>query len=429
MALDNFVLQNTNPLEAYFQGVGGIQTLQNNQQVMQARQQQMDQAQQAQALAQQQAEMARAALLAKQQAQADLYRNFTPAKLAAYHLANPEETKAIEASAKVMTDAQRSQIQGLVSKMTASVKSGRPELGQTEIDSYVSSLENSGSPEDQIASAKFYQKMYKDDRNGAILGLNNAARALDPSTYDTNNKVAQETAASVGEEGRKVEMQPLEVEAKKATTEKIREETRSELQKRGLTSAQIAKTQVEAEKQLQELGQEGGGKAPTEGQAKANLFGTRAQKANLNLTMLELDPANVPHVPDKLLGVANFAPEMIGGLTAKEQSYLQSKRDFITSVLRKESGAVIGPDEFEMANEQYIPQLGDSISVIAQKAANRKDAANLILAEAGSFAGKGAAQSGAKTATKASLIASAKAHGVDPLVAMKNWKDQGNIIQ
>ena len=429
MALDNFVLQNTNPLEAYLQGAGGIQTLQNNQQVMQMREQQMNQAQQAQALAQQQAQAAQAALIAKQQAQADLYRNFTPAKAAQYQTAYPDDYKAVESSAKLMRDEERSNIQGVIARVTAANASNRLDLGQAALDSQVQSLENSGASPEQIATAKYYAKRFGEDPKATIMELNLASRALDPSTYDTNNKVAADTAASVGEEGRKAELQPLEVEAKKATTEKIREETRSELQKRGLTSAQIAKTQVEAEKQLQELGLEGGGKAPTEGQAKANLFGTRAKDAAVRLNMLELDPANIPHVPNSLVRVANFTPTVLGGLTEKEQSYLQYKRDFINAVLRRESGAAIVPDEFDSAELQYFPQLGEGTNIVRQKAANRKQAADLILAEAGSFAGKGATPSGAKTATKASIIASAKAHGVDPLVAMKNWKDQGNIIQ
>jgi hypothetical protein len=369
--------------------------------------------------------MARAAALQKQQAQAELYRNFTPSKAAQYQTAYPDDYQAVGAAAKLMRDEERSNIQGIISRVTAANASNRLDLGQAALDSQVQSLTNSGAPPEQIATAKYYAKRFGEDPKATIMELNLASRALDPSTYDTNNKVAADTAASVGEEGRKAEMQPLEIEAKKATTEKIREETRSELQKRGLTSAQIARTQVEAEVQLQALGQEGGGKAPTEGQAKANLFGTRAQKANLNLTMLELDPANVPHVPDMLIGTANA----VGGLSKNQQSYIQYKRDFINSVLRRESGAAIGQDEFDNADLQYFPKLGDAPETIAQKAANRKEAASLILSEAGSFAGKGAAQSGAKTATKASLIASAKAHGVDPLVAMKNWKDQGNIIQ
>jgi hypothetical protein len=53
------------------------------------------------------------------------------------------------------------------------------------------------------------------------------------------------------------------------------------------------------------------------------------------------------------------------------QSGDQAQRDFINSVLRRESGAVISPSEFENARQQYFPQYGDSPETLAQKAANR----------------------------------------------------------
>ncbi len=426
MALDNFVLQNTNPMEAYLQGAGGIQTLQNNQQIMDARVA-------AQQLAQQKYKADQAAALQKQQMQVDMYNTTDPLllakKTAAYQLAHPDDYKAVEASSKTLSDAQRKSVQGITAQVTSAVSSGRNELGQQALDNYVQGLTNSGAPDDQIAGAKFFQKQFSHDPKAAILAMNLGARALDPSSYDANNKVEADTAAAVGKESRDQQLQPLEIAAKQATTDKTRAETAAELQKMGLTSAQIAKTQAEAEKQLLDLQNGGEGKTPTEGQAKANLFGTRAQKANTKLTMLELDPSNIPHVPNTLLSVANFTPTVLGGLTEKEQSYLQYKRDFINSVLRKESGAAIGQDEFDNAEKQYFPQLGEGANIIAQKAANRKDAASLILAEAGSFAGKGATALGGKSATKASIIAAAKAHGINPLEAMKQWTQQGNTLK
>lgn len=425
MALDNFVLQNTNPLEAYLQGAGGIQTLQNNQQIMDARVA-------AQQLAQQQAQAAQAEAVAKQQAQLAMYNETDPLKhaklVAQYQTAYPDDYKAVTDASKTMSDAQKTNLLGLSSKLANVSATGNYDLGQQILDQQIESMKGN-VPDDQLAAAQTFQKRWAVDPKGVVTGLTMAARAIDPSTFDTNNKVAADTAAVVGEEGRKVAMHPLEMAAKQATTDKTRAETASELQKMGLTSAQIAKTQVEAEQQLEDLRNGGSGKAPTEGQAKANLFGSRALKANTNLTMLELDPANIPHVPNTLLSVANFTPSALGGLTEKEQSYLQYKRDFINSILRKESGAAIGQDEFDNAEKQYFPQLGEGANIIAQKAANRKDAAGLILAEAGSFAGKGMAAAGAKTATKASIIAAAKAHGVNPMEAMKQWTQQGNILK
>jgi hypothetical protein len=53
------------------------------------------------------------------------------------------------------------------------------------------------------------------------------------------------------------------------------------------------------------------------------------------------------------------------------QSYMQSARNFINAVLRRESGAVISPTEFSEAKAQYLPLPGDTPENLAQKAANR----------------------------------------------------------
>jgi len=54
------------------------------------------------------------------------------------------------------------------------------------------------------------------------------------------------------------------------------------------------------------------------------------------------------------------------------QSGEQAQRDFINAVLRRESGAVISPEEFANARVQYFPQSGDSEATLAQKAKNRE---------------------------------------------------------
>lgn len=67
-------------------------------------------------------------------------------------------------------------------------------------------------------------------------------------------------------------------------------------------------------------------------------------------------------------GVGNF-------LTSDEQQVLdQAQRDFINAVLRRESGAVISPSEFENARAQYFPQPGDGPEVLAKKRQNREQA-------------------------------------------------------
>lgn len=79
---------------------------------------------------------------------------------------------------------------------------------------------------------------------------------------------------------------------------------------------------------------------------------------------------NIPGVGNALAGYGERGP--------KFQQYDQAKRDFVNAVLRKESGAAIGRDEFANAEKQYFPIPGDSPAVIAQKAKNRATAIDTI---------------------------------------------------
>lgn len=60
--------------------------------------------------------------------------------------------------------------------------------------------------------------------------------------------------------------------------------------------------------------------------------------------------------------------------SADAQKFDQAQRNFINAVLRRESGAVISPEEFDNARIQYFPQPGDGPEVIEQKRKNRQDA-------------------------------------------------------
>lgn len=120
------------------------------------------------------------------------------------------------------------------------------------------------------------------------------------------------------------------------------------------------------------------GKAPTEFQGKSAAFGLRATEADKILTGLtgQYNPAavnaktNVESWP--LIGGALGAATNRFGLNANDQKAEQAQRDFINAVLRQESGAAIGDNEFDNARKQYFPQPGDGPEVIAQKARNRQ---------------------------------------------------------
>ena len=129
-------------------------------------------------------------------------------------------------------------------------------------------------------------------------------------------------------------------------------------------------------------------------QSKALLFGTRMQEADKILSTLSKAGSDqsgmIKRATESTLGVVPFIGDKLadagGALTNwtqsdEQQQVEQAKRDFINGVLRRESGAAIGADEFVSADKQYFPAPGDSEAVKAQKARNRKLATEGILAE------------------------------------------------
>lgn len=125
----------------------------------------------------------------------------------------------------------------------------------------------------------------------------------------------------------------------------------------------------------------GSGSGLTEQQSKDALFGARMQEANKILSALEAKDIKAPVMNSLPFGdkFSNALPSILGGASAEQQQYVQAQRDFINAVLRKESGAVIADSEFENAQKQYFPQIGDSKDVIAQKAKNRELAMKMIV--------------------------------------------------
>lgn len=74
-------------------------------------------------------------------------------------------------------------------------------------------------------------------------------------------------------------------------------------------------------------------------------------------------------------------PEGLKSENLKRQE--QAEANFLTAVLRKESGAAISPSELTTAAKQYFPRAGDTPEVLRQKARNRMQAMAGLRAEAG----------------------------------------------
>jgi len=142
-----------------------------------------------------------------------------------------------------------------------------------------------------------------------------------------------------------------------------------------------------------------------ESQANAAMYGLRMTEADKVLRGLESKGVKdtgkiatgvagtvgaIPLIGESLRGgaenVFNVLPSALGGLSEEQQQTKQARTNFITAVLRKESGASISPTEFATAEKNYFPAAGDSPAVIAQKQAARQQALQGI----GMAAGPGA---------------------------------------
>lgn len=115
-----------------------------------------------------------------------------------------------------------------------------------------------------------------------------------------------------------------------------------------------------------------------EAQGKAAGFADRMTSSHKTITDLEAEGT------DALAAVASKVP-VVGNymLSSKRQMFEQAQRDFVNSVLRRESGAVISNEEFDNARKQYFPQPGDSAEVIAQKRKNREITLDAMRRDAG----------------------------------------------
>jgi hypothetical protein len=146
----------------------------------------------------------------------------------------------------------------------------------------------------------------------------------------------------------------------------------------------------------------GKGTALTESQGNATAFGMRMNEAHSVLKKLESKGETgtgviggtvggvaglVPLIGDKLTAgvdnIFNVLPGVLGGYSSEQQQVLNGRINFITAVLRKESGATIQPSEFATAERLYFPKPGDSDVVIKQKQRARELAIQAMKIQAG----------------------------------------------
>jgi len=97
------------------------------------------------------------------------------------------------------------------------------------------------------------------------------------------------------------------------------------------------------------------------------------------VTQRGYDPSNVRDYAASNLPLSLRATAM----SEDGQQYLAAKMNFITAVLRKESGAAISDTEFANEDLKYFPQVGESDAVIEQKRLARQTAINSMKAQSG----------------------------------------------
>lgn len=127
-----------------------------------------------------------------------------------------------------------------------------------------------------------------------------------------------------------------------------------------------------------------GEKAPTfnNDEKLAGAFTNRMLEATAtfeNVTAGGYDPANMRDFAAGNLPLALRA----SALSDNGQQYLAAKLNFITAVLRKESGAAISDTEFKNEDLKYFPQPGESAATIEQKRIARKTAIESMKAQSG----------------------------------------------
>ncbi len=107
----------------------------------------------------------------------------------------------------------------------------------------------------------------------------------------------------------------------------------------------------------------------SEGQLASAGFANRVANANSDIENLEdsgYDPTNL---------IAKIGATIPGGnfvLSEDDQLYQAAKEDLITAVLRDESGATIGTEEFIKEEKKLFPQPGDGPKTIAAKRIRRQ---------------------------------------------------------
>jgi hypothetical protein len=149
-----------------------------------------------------------------------------------------------------------------------------------------------------------------------------------------------------------------------------------------IKDAKLSTLRAEAEAKRDPTKDSGEGKF-TEGQTKAANFFNMMKSAEDILA--GLPPDSQPGIVSRVVEGVPVVGEAIArsGQSDATQRYVQASKTWVRAKLRRESGAVIGPQEMKDEIATYFPQVGDTAGNIAQKAGMRLEAQKGMKAEAG----------------------------------------------
>lgn len=137
--------------------------------------------------------------------------------------------------------------------------------------------------------------------------------------------------------------------------------------------------QLAVEKALADLKEK---QAGTPDERKAAGFAKRLEQAESDFGNIK--QSGYDRSQDILAGVKSGLGSIIPSLKPSALGQQeQAERNFVNSVLRRESGAAISPAEFANAEKQYFPRPGDTPEVLEQKKLNRLQTHENLRMEAG----------------------------------------------
>lgn len=154
---------------------------------------------------------------------------------------------------------------------------------------------------------------------------------------------------------------------------------KTEEAQRGLIGANTTRAKADAERI-----DTAPAKPPTEGQSNAALYGRRMQLAMSDLESLRGEGYKPESVAAGVGRAVSKIP-LVGNLlsSGESQQAKNAEINFLTAVLRRESGATIQPSEFASGEKLYFDRPGDTKETLEQKARNRSQALEGLRAAAG----------------------------------------------